>query len=267
MIYGIPQFKKTRISYLQMIGQIKKSDIFGQLNQTRSYLMANLLEPNCLDCECKSICFQELSVEELEFLSKKRIEVTYKKGETIAKQGAFAPHILYVKEGLVKVYLEHQNRNLILCLEPPGTFLGLESLYQDKIFHFSAVTYDNSNMCLFEIDAFKHVMENNARFATRIYSQLNERIVRVYDRMLTLTQKQVHGRVADIFKCLSERIYKSNEFPMSLTRKDFSEITVMSVETLSRVFKELKDEGVIDIDGKNVKILDVDKLNQISRTS
>lgn len=250
-----------------MTKQTKKIDIFGIKLQYKISNMANPLEPNCIDCACRSACFHELTREELEFISTKRIEVTYKKGETITKQGSFAPHILYLKEGLVKVYLEHQNRNLILCLEPPGTFLGLESLYQDKIFHFSCVTYQYSNFCLFEIDAFKQIMESNAKFATRIYAKLNERIVRVYDRMLTLTQKQVHGRVADILKCLSERIFFSNEFPMSLTRKDFSEITVMSVETLSRVFKELKDDGVIEIEGKNVKILDVEKLNQISRTS
>jgi len=229
--------------------------------------MANLLKPDCINCLCKSSCFHELSDEELEFISKRRVEVTYKNKETICKQGAFAPHIMYLKEGLVKVYLEHQDRNLILCLEPPGTFLGLESLAQDKIFHYSCVTYKHSSFCLFEIDAFKELMERNAKFATRIYGELNERIVRVYDRMLTLTQKQVHGRVADILRCLSERIYKSNEFPMTLTRKDFSEITVMSVETLSRVFKELKDEGIVELEGKTVRILDVDKLHQISRTS
>ena len=229
--------------------------------------MANLHQPDCKNCTCKSECFKELSDFELDFIGAKRIEVEYKRGESICKQGAFAPHILYLKEGLVKVYLEYQGKNLILCLEPPGSFIGLESIYQNKIFHYSCVTYSNSKFCLFEIDAFKDLLESNARFSAKVYAALNERVVRVYDRMITLTQKQVYGRVADILRCLSERIYKSDVFPMTLSRKDFSEITVMSVESLSRVFKELKDAGVVELEGKTVRILDKEKLNHISKTS
>ena len=51
-------------------------------------------------------CFQLISREDLETLSENRTQLSYLKGETIFKQGAFAPHILFIQSGLVRVYLQ-----------------------------------------------------------------------------------------------------------------------------------------------------------------
>ncbi|MFH2096862.1 MAG: hypothetical protein ABIJ16_14225, partial [Bacteroidota bacterium] len=69
----------------------------------------------CLLCNNKSECFKQLGRLELELADTKRVELTYKKGENIAKQGAFVTHILYLQYGLVKIYKEvDSNTNLIL---------------------------------------------------------------------------------------------------------------------------------------------------------
>lgn len=223
--------------------------------------------PSCIDCNCQSACFRELEPEELSLMNDNRLEVHYKKGESIAKQGTYSPHIMYIKRGLVKVILEHHNKNTILCIERAGTFLGLESLFGEKIFHYSVATYIDSEICLFEIDSFKRMCEENPKFSAKVIESLNERSVRVYDRLITLTQKQLHGKFADILLCLRDRIYFSNSYELDLSRKDLSEITTMSIESLSRVIKEFKEEGIIDIDGKKLTIKDIDRLKQISRTS
>ena len=60
-------------------------------------------------------------------------EMEYEQGEVIAKQGTIAPHVMFLKSGLVKLYLEHHNRKQPLCIEKTG-FIGLESMYNDKFF-------------------------------------------------------------------------------------------------------------------------------------
>ena len=63
-------------------------------------------------------------------------EMTYKKGETIFKQGTIVPHVAFIKSGMVKVVLEADNRKQPLCIEKSG-FVGLESMYNDKFSQYS----------------------------------------------------------------------------------------------------------------------------------
>lgn len=49
-------------------------------------------------------CFDTLTDEEILFVDKNSVEVEYKRGEIICKQGAFASHIMIIKEGLAKIY-------------------------------------------------------------------------------------------------------------------------------------------------------------------
>ena len=55
-------------------------------------------------------CFQHLPETDLEFISKQKTEVPYYKGETIFKQGAFAPHVMFVNEGVVLVFFTDPKR-------------------------------------------------------------------------------------------------------------------------------------------------------------
>jgi hypothetical protein len=64
------------------------------------------------DDHCK--CFDALTEEQLELLEKKQVTVEYNKGEIIAKHRAFASHVIFLCEGLVKVYIEHGGETLIL---------------------------------------------------------------------------------------------------------------------------------------------------------
>ena len=64
------------------------------------------------DDHCK--CFEALTEEQTALLEKKQVTVEYNKGEIIAKHGAFASHVVFLCEGLVKVYLEHGKQTLIL---------------------------------------------------------------------------------------------------------------------------------------------------------
>ena len=89
---------------------------------------------SCKACTNKSSCFRKLTEEQLELIDKNRLEVSYKKGETILKQGSFASSILYLKKGLLKLYIEGKNdKNLIISIIPEGNLIGLPSLYGDSI--------------------------------------------------------------------------------------------------------------------------------------
>ena len=89
----------------------------------------------------------------------------------------------------------------------------------------------------------------------------------LYERIITLTQKQAPGRVADILLCLADRIFENNTFSLPCARKEFAEMATLSVESLSRILKDFKEEEIADIEGKEVRILDIEKLEMISNVS
>ena len=70
--------------------------------------------------------------------------------------------------------------------------------------------------------------------------------------------------MADILMCLSERIFKSLEYELPLSRNDLAELTGMSTESVIRLVKEFKDDSIIEVSGKNMKILDPERLRKIS---
>jgi len=218
----------------------------------------------CMNCLTKSECFKELNNSQLEMIEDGRLEVTFKKGEVICKQGMLASHVIYVKQGFVKLYIEGNNgKNIILTIEKDGYLIGLQSLFGKNVFHYTAVAYEETTVCLFNISSLSNLLQSNARFGAKMIARLNENTIRSYSRLFCLTQKQSSGRLAEILLCLSNRIYKSPRFDLALSRKDLAELTVMSVESLSRVIKEFKEDKLITVEGKSIEISDRKRLELI----
>ncbi|TLX73248.1 Crp/Fnr family transcriptional regulator [Labilibacter sediminis] len=210
-------------------------------------------------------CFDDLSPEELQIIEENSVEVEYKRGEILCKQGSFASHVMVLKEGLAKIYLENNNDSLILKILPSVNILGLPALVEgNNTFPYSAQTYMPSVVQLIEINAFKSLINNNAHFGYKIISMLAENTVIINGRFFCLTKKQTYGRLADVLICLAQRIYKQDKFPLQLTRKDLAELASMSVESTTRILTKFKDEGLIRVNSEFIEILDIDKLTEIS---
>lgn len=211
-------------------------------------------------------CFEQLSDEEIAFIEDNMVEIEYDKGETLCKQGAFASHIIVLKEGLAKIYKEGGNDTLILKILPAVNIIGLNVLFDgNNVFQYSAMSYLPSKVQMIEINAFKEVINTNAKFAAKIISMLSENTVITYGRFFCLTKKQTYGRFADILLCLALRIYKKNHFPLQLSRKELAELACMSVESITRILTKFKEEKLIKLNSDSIEILDFDKLDLISQ--
>lgn len=221
--------------------------------------------PSCIVPAKIFDCFASLSHEEKELLEKSKKQVKFKKGETITKQGAFASHIVYLQEGLAKVYLEGNQNDLILKIVANNNFISLSSVFDgNDTFIYSVSAYVDSVVTLISIDIFKQLLRKNIEFSNQIINRLNANTAQIYGRIYCITRKQSHGRVADIILCLSENVFKTREFKLNISRNDLADLTGLSSESVIKIFKELKSEKIIDVDGKNIKVLDYDRLQHIS---
>ena len=215
--------------------------------------------------QCK--CFQKLNKEEHEFLDANSVWINYKRGEMICKQGSFVSHVMYMEEGLGKVFLENGNNSLVLRIIPDGNFLGLAAVSEElSTFPYSGKAYVDSRIRQIDIKAFRQLMHQNTSFAKEVVDILSSNSVQIYGRFFCLTYKQAFGRLADILLCLADRIFKSCEFNLPLTRKELGELAGMSPETVIRMLKEFNDDKVIRMDGKSFEVLDYERLKQISET-
>ena len=209
--------------------------------------------------------FKSLSAEESIILAKSTLKVAYKKGETVFKQGTFASHVVYVKEGLIKAYLEACNETLVLRIGTPDTFLALSAIADgNKVFPYSAKAYINSELLLFDIDTIRSLSRSNKDFSIDLLNLISMSYNQIIGRFFCLTYKQLYGRLADILLCLSEKIFKNDKFELNLSREELGELTKMSAESVIRMLKKFKDDGIIQMDGKFITIIDFDQLRKIS---
>lgn len=221
---------------------------------------------SCIVENQHSECFDLLTDQERELLGKNSVDIAYKKGEIIAKQGSFASHVIFLKEGLVKVYIQGKGKDLILKIIPSNHFIGLSSIYEgNTAFIYSASTYIDSVASLIDMNVFKTLLRNNPKFACAMINIQSENAAQVYGRFYCLTRKQSHGLVADLMLCLSNRVFKANKFCLPITRGDLADLTGLSIESVLRIMKEFKKDGLIETQGKNVEILEEAALERISK--
>lgn len=220
----------------------------------------------CAICKNKSFCFEQLELSELDFAEENRTELKFRKGETIAKQGAFVTHILFLQKGLAKLYKENEDgSNLILNIYAGKNLIGLPSLYGDVRMQYSVAALEESTICAIDKQVFEKLIEQNGRFAAAVIDTINKCTMMNFNKLVSLTQKQTHGRFADTLLYLSDEVFHKPRFQLSLTRKDLAEFTGLSVMSVVRVLKDFIQQNIIREEQGELEILNRKKLEQISR--
>ncbi|MCB8998546.1 MAG: Crp/Fnr family transcriptional regulator [Bacteroidales bacterium] len=220
---------------------------------------------NCEDCNQKSEFFRLLTPEETIILNEDRYEVQFKAGENIAKQGTNLTHIINLTSGYAKVYIEGINdRNLLLKLAGPYSILEGPGIFMDQRFHFSVTALEPCTVCFINVENFKKVLKMNMAFNTRFFEHMSAKRSMMYDKLISLTQKQMHGKIADALLYFAEDIYHSDDFELSISRQDLADMTALSKDSAIRILKELEKDGIIVIDGRRITIPKMDVLKEIA---
>jgi CRP/FNR family transcriptional regulator len=221
---------------------------------------------NCVDCKKSSRCFKKLIPSELEFINQNKTQIVYRKGETICKQQAFASYVLYISDGLARLYLEHpNNKNLNLKILKTSEFIGLSSIYGDNIYHYSVIALKDCRICLIEKESFRKLLAGNGHFASEIINWYCEHEKHLFAKIQSLGNKQMHGRLADALLYLCKPEFLDEHIFSYLSRKDIAGFAGFSTESTVRILTEFKNDNIIDTDGKGIDILNLKMLKEISR--
>jgi CRP/FNR family transcriptional regulator len=220
---------------------------------------------NCTECKYKSEPFKKLTEEQMHKVDKHRTELNFRKGDLVCKQGMFMSHTIYVRKGFVKLYLENNDNITILTIAKPGSFIGVQALYGEEIFPFSAEALTDVEVCLNDINVFRDLILENSEFAKVIIETLNADLIKSYNRLFSLTTKQINGRFSELLVFMRNELYRSNPFHLTISRKDMADLISTSPESISRLMSEFKDQGIISGKGHTIEILDDIRLDTICK--
>jgi CRP-like cAMP-binding protein len=225
-----------------------------------------LNKSSCCDCVDMSCAVSLLNKSQYELLSSHSIESAIKKGEIIIRSDVLISNIVYLKSGYVKEFVVSSTRKTrIIQILKPHTYLGIHSLFGDKINHYSYAALEDLKICYIEINAFKQLVKENGNFAFQILSEVGKENLYNYYRFISNSHKKTDGRFADILLYLAEKIYESNKFALQLTRQELADLIGVSRENLTRVLSKFREDQIIDVTRDHIDLLNPEILRTISK--
>jgi CRP-like cAMP-binding protein len=223
---------------------------------------------DCLTCKRRSSMFNLLSNEELQIVRDNRITVHYGVGEIIQKQGTFMSHVISVNAGLVKLYLEGDGQsNTILRIVTPTNFIGGPGIYFDQLHHFTVSAMKKTSVCFIELNAFKNILNQNTAFATEFMKDFSKNVVSVYNRLITISQKQLAGRMANALLYLFEEVYENKVAIMAVSKQDLADLSAISRDSAVKILRDFQHEDLIRYTNNEVEILQPETLRMIRSIS
>jgi CRP/FNR family transcriptional regulator len=218
----------------------------------------------CGSCEVRalSVC-SALKQAEMAALSEIAGHRRVGDGATIMTEGDPADLVFNIIQGTVKVYrLLPDGRRQITGFLMGGDFLGLAMTERNP---YSAEAVGPVTLCRFSRQRFEQLIDRFPRLERRMLVKASNELFAAQDQMLLLGRKTAREKVASFLLMLARRNAargapgKAVSLPMS--RTDIGDFLGLTIETVSRVFTQLRRDGLIALRGANqVDILDRDAL-------
>lgn len=219
---------------------------------------------SCIDCVVGWNNFKTLSKEQLAHVNENRFEAVFRPGENIFKQGSPTSNAVFLSAGLAKVYIEGQGqKNFILSITGPGRMVIGPGLYTDSRHIFSMTAITDARCCFIESNIIKKLVKDNADFADELIRDISYKAQKNIYKLLSMTQKKMPGRVAEVLLYLADVVFKKDKFTMILTRQELADMAAMAKESVVRILKEFSEEGIISTGCPEFEILDKKKLIMI----
>lgn len=184
-----------------------------------------------------------------------------------------------IVSGLIKIYkISNDGREHILHIVGPYNTCAEVPLFENfGEIHTSDFRYpancmaleDNTQAILIPARAFTELIEKNNRMCLKMISGFAKRLRYLNHHIEDITLKDVTKRVAgfvfnELGKQPKNERHNANTIKLSISKNDLASLLGTIPETLSRTFKKLNDEKILEVEGKKIVILDTEKLKEIS---
>jgi CRP-like cAMP-binding protein len=201
--------------------------------------------------------------EDLKKLSEKNENRAFKKKDDIYKEGGYPKGIYFINTGKIKTHrANEQGKEFITGLYKEGDFFGYNALIEEGQYKDTATTLEDSEICLVTKEDFYSLLYKNAEVSRRFIRLMSDNLQEKEQQLVNLAYNSVRKRVAEALTKLYERYKKDSEakFSMSISREDLANLAGTATETTIRTLSDFKDEGLVEVKGSSVSILNYRKL-------
>lgn len=185
-----------------------------------------------------------------------------KRGDCLFRAGGGFDSLYAVRSGFFKssVGLE-DGRDQVTGFHMAGEILGLDGIGSGA--HSADVmALEDSEVCVIP---YAHLEE--PALQRQLQKVMSRELVRDQGVMMLLGTMRAEERLAAFLLNLSQRFvargFSQHEFHLRMTRDEIGSYLGLSLETVSRLFSRFQDEGLITVQQKHIRILDVAGLRAV----
>lgn len=194
--------------------------------------------------------------------------VSYKKGDIIYEEGKMPIALLCLVSGKVKIFKEGVGgRQQIVRMAKPVGFIGYRAFFAEEMHIASAEALEDSIVCRIKTELIFDIVRNSPELAMSIIRALATDLGFSNRRTVTLTQKHIRGRLAEALLVLKDTYgYESDgaTLKVCLTREDLANLSNMTTANAIRTLSNFASEGIVELNGKKIKITDKEALDAVN---
>ena len=211
--------------------------------------------------------FQSLTGEELKSLNFGENFINYKKGSYIYKEGNRLTGFYCIIQGIVKIYKTgFDGKEQIIRFAKKGDIIAYRSLLSQELACTSAKTNEEAILCYIPYSTLLNLIQHNPRFSIAMLRIVCADLKDANAYITDIAQKTVRERLAEVLLQLKDnfQLDQDKTLQISLTREELANTVGTATETIIRLLSELKQERLIDLDGRKIKITNIPGLTQVA---
>lgn len=190
------------------------------------------------------------------------------KGERLYLQGSADKNVYILKKGAVKITkLTPNGKEIILDIFKGGSIFGEMSAIDPRERDESAQVVEDGLICTINREHFQDLMQAVPGLSIRITKMIRFRLWKIENRLLDLVYSSVEQRLAKtIVNLLDDFGIPHGDgylIKIRLTHNDYADLIASTRETVTATFNKLKKKGLIDFEGKQVVVRDLEKLKNL----
>jgi CRP/FNR family transcriptional regulator, anaerobic regulatory protein len=228
------------------------------------------LRRGCTYCSVRQLCLPGgIGAEELQRLDQivqRRRPVA--RGERLFRLGDPLTAVFVARDGAFKsVSISEDGEEQVLGFHLPGELIGLDAFGSGE-HRCESVALIAANVCEVPYDQLSQVAAQVPSLQQQLYRLIGQSADRDHDHFGMLVRRQANERIALFLHSLGERYliagHSDRQYTLPMSREDIARFLGLALETVSRGFTRLQEDGVIAVTGRRVEIINVTELLRLA---
>lgn len=200
---------------------------------------------------------------DLQNLSKVTDLRNHRKKDFIYHEGTMPRGIFFVSKGNVKTFLTNeQGKELITGLYKEGDFFGYHALFEESNYQESAMTLGDAEIGVVSKEDFFELVYRNQKISKKFIHLMSNSLREKEEQLIKLAYNSVRKRVAEALMKLFT-YFNSHADGLTISRDDLANLAGTATETTIRTLSDFRNEGLIEIKGGSIRILNAMLLSRI----